>query len=77
MRIGDLAYSHEMLDLGMLKGNKFTITLRYVRVASETTTNRNILTHRSVETDREQEIEEILASLRDHGFINFYGKLLR
>ena len=30
LRIGDLAYSNEMLDLGMLKGNKFTITLRSV-----------------------------------------------
>jgi tRNA pseudouridine13 synthase len=28
LRIGDLAYSDEYLELGMLKGNHFTITLR-------------------------------------------------
>lgn len=28
VRIGDLAYSPQYLELGMLKGNKFTITLR-------------------------------------------------
>jgi len=56
VRIGDMCYSHEMLDLGMLKGNKFTITLR------------------SVEGDRQDEIKVILDSLRDHGFINFYGE---
>lgn len=56
VRIGDMSYSHDMLDLGMLKGNKFTITLR------------------SVEGSRQDEIKVILDSLRDHGFINFYGK---
>lgn len=29
-RIGDLCYARKHLDLGMLKGNHFTITLRYV-----------------------------------------------
>lgn len=30
VRIGDLAYSTEFLELGKLKGNKFVVTLRYV-----------------------------------------------
>jgi tRNA pseudouridine13 synthase len=29
-RIGDLEYSDKYLELGMLKGNHFAITLRYV-----------------------------------------------
>jgi tRNA pseudouridine13 synthase len=29
-RIGDLVYSDKYLELGMLKGNNFAITLRYV-----------------------------------------------
>jgi tRNA(Glu) U13 pseudouridine synthase TruD len=29
-RIGDLVYSDKYLELGMLKGNHFAITLRYV-----------------------------------------------
>ena len=29
-RIGDLGYSDQYLELGMLKGNQFMITLRYV-----------------------------------------------
>lgn len=37
VRIGDLAYSKQLLDLGMLKGNKFTITLRSVTVFSSRT----------------------------------------
>ncbi len=30
VRIGDMAYSDEYLELGMLKGNHFLITLRWV-----------------------------------------------
>ncbi len=33
-RIGDLEYSGQYLELGMLKGNHFVITLRYVPLAS-------------------------------------------
>jgi hypothetical protein len=33
------------------------------------------LTGRSVEVDKDEEIDTILSSLRDHGFINFYGEL--
>lgn len=32
LRIGDLSYESYGLDLGMLKGNKFIITLRYARL---------------------------------------------
>ncbi|ORY23532.1 pseudouridine synthase [Naematelia encephala] len=54
-RIGDLEYSDRYLELGMLKGNHFLITLRNVQAESEAA------------------IDEIMSSVRDHGFINFYG----
>lgn len=31
VRIGDVEYASEMLELGMLKGNKFVVTLRSVQ----------------------------------------------
>ncbi|WWC85511.1 uncharacterized protein L201_000375 [Kwoniella dendrophila CBS 6074] len=55
VRIGDLAYSDKYLELGMLKGNQFVITLRNVQEASI------------------EEIDKTMTSVRDHGFINFYG----
>lgn len=33
VRIGDVEYGEGMLDLGMLKGNKFVVTLRFVFVS--------------------------------------------
>lgn len=33
VRVGDIAYADQHLDLGMLKGNKFVIVLRYVPLA--------------------------------------------
>ncbi|WVQ93983.1 hypothetical protein IAU59_001061 [Kwoniella sp. CBS 9459] len=55
VRIGDLAYSDKYLELGMLRGNQFVITLRNVQ-----------------EEDR-AEIDKTMTSVRDRGFINFYG----
>ncbi|KAF8591414.1 pseudouridine synthase [Ramaria rubella] len=55
IRIGDLAYRKSFLELGMLRGNAFVITLRNVKVDSEETMNR------------------ALESLKEHGFINYYG----
>jgi len=37
-RIGDLEYSDKYLELGMLKGNHFAITLRYVFPLASLTT---------------------------------------
>ncbi|WRT63389.1 uncharacterized protein IL334_000294 [Kwoniella shivajii] len=55
VRIGDLAYSDKYLELGMLKGNQFVITLR------------------NVQEENTAEIDKTMTSVRDHGFINFYG----
>lgn len=55
-RVGDLAYSTKQLDLGKLKGNHFTITLR------------------NVKDEEVKDIDGAMSSIRDRGFINFYGK---
>ncbi|WWD22862.1 hypothetical protein CI109_107357 [Kwoniella shandongensis] len=55
VRIGDMTYDDRYLELGMLKGNQFVITLRNVQAESR------------------EEIDKTLASVRDRGFINFYG----
>ncbi|WVW81470.1 hypothetical protein I302_103464 [Kwoniella bestiolae CBS 10118] len=55
VRIGDLAYSGQYLELGMLKGNQFVITLR------------------NVQEENREEIDKTMRSVRDNGFINFYG----
>ncbi|WVQ75081.1 hypothetical protein IAR50_004690 [Cryptococcus sp. DSM 104548] len=55
VRVGDFEYSDKYLELGMLKGNRFMITLR------------------NVEAESVEEIDRTMASVRDMGFINFYG----
>ncbi|KAF8517809.1 pseudouridine synthase [Gautieria morchelliformis] len=55
IRIGDLAYRKGFLELGMLRGNAFVITLRNVKVDSAETMDR------------------ALNSLKENGFINYYG----
>ncbi|CAK9784657.1 tRNA pseudouridine synthase D [Cutaneotrichosporon oleaginosum] len=54
-RIGDLCYAQKPLDLGMLKGNHFTITLR------------------NVQTRDPAAVDAAMESIRDNGFINYYG----
>ncbi|SCZ94772.1 BZ3501_MvSof-1269-A2-R1_Chr1-3g01470 [Microbotryum saponariae] len=55
VRIADVAYGEKMFTLGMLKGNRFVITLRDVVADSPTT------------------IERAMSTLREHGFVNYYG----
>jgi tRNA pseudouridine13 synthase len=70
-RIGDLEYSDRYLELGMLRGNYFVITLRWVY--SQVVVSRADL-GRNVQTENQEEIDSIMISLRDRGFINFYGE---
>lgn len=55
LRIGDIKYSDEYLELGMLRGNHFTITLRNVKAKSP------------------EHVDQIMTSLKNRGFINYYG----
>ncbi|KIM90914.1 hypothetical protein PILCRDRAFT_58687 [Piloderma croceum F 1598] len=63
VRIADLNYRKSFLDLGMLKGNAFVITLRYVF--------RNILLN--VEVDSVDTLDRAMNSMKHKGFINYYG----
>ncbi|GAA5980746.1 hypothetical protein JCM10908_001762 [Rhodotorula pacifica] len=55
MRIGDVEYADKALELGMLKGNRFMITLRDVETPSIATLHASV------------------SSIRERGFINYYG----
>ncbi|KAF8138435.1 tRNA pseudouridine synthase D [Boletus edulis] len=55
VRIADLNYRKAGLELGMLKGNEFVITLRNVQVDSTHT------------------LELVMNSIKQKGFINYYG----
>ncbi|TFK29400.1 pseudouridine synthase [Coprinopsis marcescibilis] len=55
IRIADLVYRKSGLELGMLKGNAFIITLRNVKVESM------------------EILDETLTTVKNKGFINYYG----
>ncbi|XP_034945615.1 uncharacterized protein Pus7 [Chelonus insularis] len=52
--VGNFKFVDKKLELGSLKGNRFTIALRNV-------------------TAPDEEIDKAMTSLRDNGFINYYG----
>ncbi|KAI9448168.1 tRNA pseudouridine synthase D [Lactarius indigo] len=51
----DFVYRKAALELGMLKGNAFVITLR------------------SVQVDSVEELDKVMNSVKERGFINYYG----
>ncbi|KAI9512222.1 tRNA pseudouridine synthase D [Russula earlei] len=55
VRIADLSYQKAALELGMLKGNAFVITLRNVQV------------------DTIKTLDQAMKSIKERGFINYYG----
>ncbi|KIY49313.1 tRNA pseudouridine synthase D [Fistulina hepatica ATCC 64428] len=55
IRIADLNYRKAALELGMLKGNAFIITLR------------------NVKTDSMETIDTVMRTMKEKGFINYYG----
>ncbi|KEP53803.1 tRNA pseudouridine synthase [Rhizoctonia solani 123E] len=55
VRVSDINYRRGYLELGMLKGNEFVITLRNVKAEST------------------EVIDKAMHSLKEHGFINYYG----
>jgi tRNA pseudouridine13 synthase len=60
-------YVKDRVKLGDLCGNHFCITLRDVQLNDSTTPKT------CTSSDIENVIHASLASLRDHGFINYYG----
>lgn len=66
LRIAHLSYADAPLQLGMLNGNEFTITLRDVRWADTTELGSDAAELRAFLATRVQEIQA-------HGFINYFG----
>lgn len=60
LRLGNFSSSKHPLRLGDLRGNHFTLVLRHVRI----------------HPDSAWTLEQSLESLRDRGFINYFGKYL-
>lgn len=64
LRIAHLAYASAPLQLGDLSGNQFTITLRDVRWADESTADVPSLT---------AALTQQVAQMEEHGFLNYFG----
>ncbi|CCU99726.1 unnamed protein product [Malassezia sympodialis ATCC 42132] len=64
LRIAHLAYASAPLQLGDLKGNQFTITLRDVRWADESAADVPSLT---------AALTQQVAQMEEHGFLNYFG----
>jgi len=74
VRIADLNYRKAGLELGMLKGNEFVITLRLVQspfIWSPFNSDAVIL--RSVRVDSMDTLNLAMNSMKQNGFINYYG----
>ncbi|SNX85697.1 related to PUS7 - Pseudouridine synthase [Melanopsichium pennsylvanicum] len=67
IRIGHLTYAHEPLNLGQLKGNEFTITLRNIRPSSYAEISS------SSPPEFVPSIHSSMATVRDRGFVNYFG----
>lgn len=59
MQLGNASWDKERLDLGMLKGNRFTVTVRDIGLG------RNEL---------EKRVRECFAEMKDRGIANFFGE---
>ncbi|KDQ29347.1 hypothetical protein PLEOSDRAFT_1064122 [Pleurotus ostreatus PC15] len=64
VRITDFNYRKASLELGMLKGNAFVITLRSAPLTNES---------RNVQVDSSETIDKALNTIKNKGFINYYG----
>lgn len=76
IRIADFNYRKASLELGMLKGNAFLITLRYVgspRIISLKLT----VCIRNVQVDSPETIDRAMNVVKNKGFINYYGERQR
>lgn len=65
-KVGDFEYRQHGLDLGDLLGNEFIITLREVNIRDAGVGQKNVLRIAD-------EMQERMQSLRDNGYLNYYG----
>ncbi|KAG8742340.1 hypothetical protein FRC10_001621 [Ceratobasidium sp. 414] len=74
VRVSDIVYRRGYLELGMLKGNEFVITLRCAWLMSYIGYMlTQILSNRNVKADSPDTIDKAMDSLKANGFINYYG----
>lgn len=71
VRIGDIAYRKGHLQLGMLKGNEFLITLRCVGCPRQI--SMILILSRNVKAPSIEAINASMQVLKTKGFINYYG----
>lgn len=76
IRIADLNYRKSFLELGMLKGNAFVITLRLVLVLIQKLEPLSMAIHRNVQVDSLDTLDRALNSMKHKGFINYYGEYI-
>jgi len=73
-RVGDFEYKEEPLRLGLLKGNRFVITLRCGPIPSQRIESVLLtLSCRDVVAESPETIERAVTTVQHHGFINYYG----
>lgn len=70
--LGDFTYEDYGLELGMLTGNKFVITLRFVLFVLRR--SQSLMdSYRDVVAESPSQITSSIAALTSKGFINYYG----
>lgn len=62
--LGDFRYQDNPLQLGDLAGNEFTLIVRDVSGGDDDEANEKV---------DEADVEKACCSLRDHGFVNYFG----
>jgi tRNA pseudouridine13 synthase len=70
--VGNFSYEPAGLELGQLGGNRFGIVLRCARISSCSITTTEAA-FRDVKTTTDDAIDRAVATLRDRGFINYFG----
>lgn len=74
VRIADLNYRKAGLELGMLKGNEFVITLRLVQPPLiRSAFDSDAVIFRNVHVDSMGTLNLAMDSMKQKGFINYYG----
>ena len=75
IRVADFNYRRASLELGMLKGNAFVITLRQVHVTPYFLYSDSTCARRNVQVDSLDTIDRAMNTIKTKGFINYYGKI--
>ena len=73
VRVSDFRYGRAALDLGMLKGNAFIITLRCEH--NIWLQGRYLKKNRNVRVEPLDVLDKAMESLKHKGFINYYGEM--